>query len=155
MKDRTARNSKPIEVIGIRLEELPMPTLPTSGCWWEENCRDVWSYTETTSRRRGQALQRYQARFCASEVLAWCWSTTVWSGLEVAVHGKGSVESWNSSPESTKSLGNDGGSGWCVVPLQIGLLEPKFRVSQIQKASRTMLAHPRSEQSAAAFDARW
>jgi len=37
---------------------------------------------------------------------------------------------------------------------QIGLLEPKFHVGQIQKASETMLAHPTSEQPAAALEGR-
>lgn len=59
------------------------------------NCRDVRSNTETTARRRGQAVQRYKFRFCASEVLARCWSTTIGSGLETAVHGKDSPNSCN------------------------------------------------------------
>ncbi|KAI9873698.1 MAG: 37S ribosomal protein S16, mitochondrial [Pleopsidium flavum] len=96
---RTARNSKPIEVIGTY---DPIPKAPPGG--EGKPYKDI-------------KLDSVRAKY--------------WLG----------VGAQPSDP------------AWRLLSM-IGLLEPKFRVGQIQKASRIMLAHPASEQPAAAFEGR-
>ena len=68
--------------------------------------RDIRPNPQATNRRRRQAVQRHQTRFCASKILAWSGSTTQRSCLEAIINGSLSLHSGGREGDI-----NDG-TGW-------------------------------------------
>ena len=90
-KNRSARNSKPLEVLGkpscFHQTRNHQQFSDFRWCMRGRTNRNLWPNTQTASPWRRQALQRHSAWHRTSKILAWSWSATVRSGVETVIDG--------------------------------------------------------------------